>query len=96
MMYSINYDLKKPGRNYNSLYSEIKTLGHWNHCLDSTWLVETSLSAQAIYSKLEQHIDTNDHMLIIGLTADYAGWMPQTVWDWIKHHKQNPAFIRQF
>ena len=35
----IGYDLNRPGQNYDDLFDEIKNLGTWWHCLDSTWLV---------------------------------------------------------
>ena len=52
MIYAINYDLKQPGQNYNELYEAIKSCGAWWHYLDSTWLVDTSLTAQGIWNKL--------------------------------------------
>lgn len=84
MIYAINYDLKKPGQNYDSLYTAIKSLGPWWHYLGSTWLVDTNLIANAIWQKLEPHVDKNDFVLIIGVTKDYAGWLPPKAWDWIK------------
>ncbi len=49
MIYAINYDLKRPGQDYKALYEAIKTCGDWWHYLGSTWLVDTSLSAQGIF-----------------------------------------------
>ena len=83
MIYSINYDLNKPGQNYEELYKAIKSLGAWWHHLDSTWLVDTNLSANEIWAQLKPHTDKNDNVLVVGLTRDYAGWLPQKAWDWI-------------
>jgi hypothetical protein len=41
MIFSINYDLKKPDRDYAGLYEAIKSCGEWWHYLGSTWLVDT-------------------------------------------------------
>ena len=85
MLYSINYDLRQPGRDYTNLYNAIKTCGaSWWHYLDSTWLVDTSLNAQSIWDRLAPHVDTNDLMLVVGITRDHQGWLPQDAWDWIK------------
>jgi hypothetical protein len=46
-IYSINYDLKKPGRDYEGLYTAIKGCGDWWHYLESTWLVDTALNLTA-------------------------------------------------
>ena len=85
MIYAINYDLKKPGRNYEELYKAIKSCReYWWHYLGSTWLVDTNLSAAQIWERLSPHVDTNDRFLVIGVTQDYSGWLTQDAWDWIK------------
>lgn len=83
MIYAINYDLKQPGRNYEELHKAIKALGTWWHYLDSTWLVDTTLSAKEVWDRLGSHVDQNDAVLVIGVTRNYSGWLPQRAWDWI-------------
>ena len=83
MIYAINYDLKQPGQNYEALHEAIKSCGVWWHYLDSTWLVDTNLTAQSIWQRLEPHVDKNDSVLVIGVTRDHQGWLPQEAWDWI-------------
>ena len=83
MIYAINYDLKHPGQNYDALYDAIKNCGDSWHYLDSTWLVHTQLTAQGIWNKLAPHVDKNDYFLVIGVTCDYAGWLPKDAWEWI-------------
>lgn len=82
MIYSINYDLKAPGRDYSGLYDAIKQFSWW-HYLGSTWLVDTNLTADAICNKLKPHLDNNDYILVIGVTRDKQGWLPKEAWDWI-------------
>ncbi|MFZ1682233.1 MAG: hypothetical protein WAT70_14525 [Rhizobiaceae bacterium] len=83
MIYAINYDLKRPGQNYAALHEAIKSCGEWWHYLDSTWLVDTSLTASGIWKKLEPHVDKNDFFLVIGVTRDYQGWLPKEACEWI-------------
>ncbi|MEQ9690567.1 MAG: hypothetical protein RLO48_12620 [Bauldia litoralis] len=83
MIYAINYDLKRPGQDYDALHEAIKNCGDWWHFLGSTWLVDTALSSQGICNKLEPYVDTNDVFLVIGVTRDYQGWLPREAWDWI-------------
>lgn len=83
MIYAINYDLKQPGRNYEELHNAIKALGAWWHYLDSTWLVDTTLSAKDVWNRLAPHVDENDSVLVIGVTRNYSGWLPPKAWDWI-------------
>lgn len=84
MIYSINYDLKRPGQDYDGLYEAIKKLGAWWHHLDSTWLVDTSLNASQIWARLDPHVDANDSVLVIGVTRDYSGWLPEKAWEWLR------------
>lgn len=91
MIYAINYDLCKPGTDYEGLYDAIKACGAWWHYLGSTWLVDTHLDANGIFSRIKAHIDTNDRMLIVGVTRDCSGWLTQEAWDWINERKLKAA-----
>ena len=81
--YSINYDLKVPGRDYSGLYEAIKATGRWWHYLDSTWIVVTNETASEIWRRLSNHVDKNDYLLIIEVTNNAQGWLPKEAWEWI-------------
>jgi len=86
-VYSIHYDLNGSNKDYTGLQEAIKNCGSvWWHYLDSTWLVSTNLEANAIYEKLKPHLDKDDHALIIGVTSDYSGWLPEKAWVWIRKY----------
>lgn len=91
MIYAINYDLKKQGQDYKGLYEAIKSCGAWWHFLDSCWLVDTNLVGQAIFTRLRNHIDANDSLLVIRVKKDYTGWLPQEAWDWIAERQYQLA-----
>ena len=68
----------------SALYDAIKNCGtSWWHYLDSTWLVDTSLSAQGVWDRLAPHVDKNDSFLVIGVTRNYTGWLTPEAWEWI-------------
>lgn len=54
MVYLITYDLKKPGQDYSNVHDAIKSCGTWWHYLESTWLVDSYLTAEQISSR-ESH-----------------------------------------
>lgn len=83
MIYAINYDLCAPGKDYKGLYEAIKQCGEWWHFLDSTWLVYTGLNASGVFDRLKPHLDSNDNVLVVGITSDYQGWLPKAAWEWI-------------
>lgn len=88
--FSINYDLKAPGRDYAGLYEAIKQSGKWWHYLDSTWIVITNESPLQIWNRLAKHIDKNDFMLIIEVRDNVQGWLPKDAWAWIRANVPDP------
>ncbi|MBR4996621.1 MAG: hypothetical protein IKY84_01940 [Bacteroidaceae bacterium] len=91
-IFLIAYDLKKVGRNYNELYSEIKSLGDWHHPLESVWFVaidEMFVTANEIYEKLHPVIDDNDNIIVYDVTSqDRQGWAPKSLWSWLKEKER--------
>lgn len=86
-LFIIIYDLKVPGRDYNSLYDAIKALSNdYQHPLESTWFVASdgNLSSQGIYDVLRETIDDNDNLFVANLNdpKERQGWMPKSFWSW--------------
>ena len=85
--YLITYDLNSPGQNYNDLYTVIKGLGTWWHCLDSTWIIKSNLTAVQIRDSLSAKIDKNDSLLVAsissaawkGFSADCSDWLKKNL-----------------
>jgi len=85
MIYSISYDLKKPGRSYEEVYGAIKLIGAWAHCLESTWVVESDLSAEQIYKIVHAKMDENDYLLVSKIGESH--WLlEKEVSDWLSNH----------
>jgi len=72
--YIIDYDLNRPGQNYTELFEAIKALGPWWHCLDSTWIVKSNLTAVQIRDAVSSRIDRNDRLLVAELSGQ-AAWV---------------------
>jgi hypothetical protein len=82
--YLITYDLMRPGQNYSTLIEAIKEIGAWYHCLASTWLVNTTLSAEEIRDLLKPPIiDTTDKLLVVRLHGEWACWFPKEAMQWL-------------
>jgi hypothetical protein len=95
MIIEINYDLNKPGQNYDGLINKIKSLGSWANPCKSCWLVSTSLSAKAVADVLKGYIDPGDNLLVNQFTThDYGGWLDKQVWDWIRQHSNQYQELR--
>ncbi len=84
----IDYDLNKPGQNYDSLIKEIKRLGGnvWCHPLKSSWVIKTTLSAAQVRDDLTQYVDNGDAMLVMNITGDNwaSSGLQKDLNDWLQ------------
>ena len=85
MIVLITYDLKQPGRNYTPLYDTIKSLGDWQHPLESTWFVQMDddTDINEVVDKLKSSADKNDLFFAVKITSKYQGWLSKSFWTWI-------------
>jgi hypothetical protein len=83
--YLIGYDLRRPGQDYKDLIEAIKNLGAWWHCLDSTWIIKSNLTAEQIRDNLTPYIDDNDKLLVVKLFRE-AAWtgFDKNCADWLQ------------
>jgi hypothetical protein len=62
-IYVVGYDIHpKAGETYDELIKAIKSIGSWWHCLDSTWLVKSDLSATDVRDRLWNHMKADDRL----------------------------------
>lgn len=84
----IGYDLNKEKNDrggYAKLIVAIESLSgtRW-HCLDSTWIIKTSLTPVQVRDRLGPHIDSDDELLvaIIDKPAAWKGFNSECS-DWL-------------
>lgn len=87
MVNLITYDLRKPGRDYSSLYEAIKANSiSWAHPVESVWLVDTTKGPGDIRDDLGKHIDTNDVLIVVQLRQNWASLNISTeIVEWLKN-----------
>lgn len=85
MVYLITYDLHKPGQDYEGLYDAIKSAstGAWSHRLDSTWIIKSTLSVDAVSAKIKEKVDKDDHFIVIEVKNNKQGWLPKDAWTYL-------------
>lgn len=84
--YIIIYDLRAPRRDYNMLYSAIKSYEHWGKMTESAWAVVSELNSEAIRDHLMKYIDTNDRLMVIK-SGQHAAWVNAIAAnDWLKQN----------
>ena len=86
--YIVTYDLRSPGRNYNSLYERIRSYPRWARITESSWAVSGSnQSAVQIRDYLRGAIDGNDQLFVgvlgssawFGLDPDVSKWLKNNI-----------------
>lgn len=69
------YDLNRAGQDYSGLIADIKaTFPTFWHCLDSTWIVQTTLTTVQLRDWLWARMDGNDEVLVVDITGRSAAW----------------------
>ena len=71
----ISYDLLNPGRDYYTLYEELKSFNA-ERVLESQWVFKRfNINAASLRDYFKQFIDSNDRLLITALDRyDWASW----------------------
>ena len=91
MINLVTYDLRKPGRDYSSLYEAIKANSlSWAHPVESVWLIDTTTNPGDVRDYLKKHIDSNDVLFVIQLQQNWASSNLSTdIVDWLKKSSRN-------
>jgi hypothetical protein len=84
-IYSIQYDLTKPGQSYEKLIAAIKRLcPTWAKPLESCFVVVSSITAAQLRDSLTPYLDTNDRLLVLQAGPDWASRnLAKEVSDWL-------------
>jgi hypothetical protein len=83
LVYHVSYDLNAPGQHYDKVIAAITLTPHIQ-VLKSSWLVETSEPAQALYERIRAVADGNDRLLVSELTDNHSGRLNTDACDWLK------------
>lgn len=85
---SVSYDLRAPGRSYETLYAAIKRTGSaWARLLESLWVVVTNKTSAQVRESLSAHVDQNDQLLVAEFGPVWASMnLGKDVNDWLRTH----------
>jgi hypothetical protein len=71
----ISYDIHPSASDASErVVDTIRSLGEWWHHLESTWLVKTDHAPEQIRDMLQQHVCSEDQLLIVDISRDAAAW----------------------
>ena len=69
--FSITYDLRKPGQNYQPLWDRLKALGA-TKIEESQWLLRSPAKALDLATDLLRSMDGNDRLFVAQVQGDIA------------------------
>lgn len=83
MVYFITYDLNSEGQKYKDVIDTIKDVSNGNYCSywESSYLISSDLTPEAIVDKIKQYLDNNDSLMVIEVTDNYQGWLSTEDWE---------------
>lgn len=84
MVLLITYDLNKETTR-PPIVKTIKEICYsWAKLSESSYVINTTLSVDQVFSKLKPLIDQNDNIYIITLKKPWSGYGPQDVNQWLE------------
>jgi len=86
-VYIVTYELRKPNKDYKSLYEYLKT---YTHCHSSTscWFIDTNRTSVQVRDAVLAHIDGNDSFFVARLHQDWASFDVKCA-DWLNAPARN-------
>lgn len=85
-VYLINYDLNKT-KDYEAVYTAIKSCGSCARVQDSCWAVDTNLTRSEVWRTVWKAIDNDDYLLVTRLAeASWSKSHKDDVQKWLKDH----------
>jgi hypothetical protein len=63
-IFTVGYD-EREGEDYTALIKALQGFSGWWHCLDSTWLIESNMSAIQIRDHLWPNMHKGDKLLVL-------------------------------
>lgn len=81
----VAYDLKKPGRNYVSVYDYLSTFPSRAPRMASLWLLQTDVPAAIICDKLTALVDEHDVIFVSELEPRNCVSNNRACQEWLKH-----------
>jgi hypothetical protein len=72
-IYVATYDLHQPDQDYEPLYTFLRSFKRYAHCIDSVWLLDTSMTPDRIRDGMRKHMHERDTILVIRAQEE-AAW----------------------
>jgi hypothetical protein len=83
-VYIVAYRINAAATDSGQTLEAIKKLGiGWMHYIPNSVLLYSNDSAETIGKNIFKLMTKDDYVIVIRITKDYYGWLPQRAWDWL-------------
>lgn len=86
--YLVTYDLTGPARDYEKLFTKLRSFDNWCKVLESVWIISSPLTVSGVFQEIHPFIDSDDKLFIVKTMRD-AHWtdnIPKDVTDWLQKY----------
>jgi hypothetical protein len=89
-VFLVTYKINSPNTDRDKLTEKIKSSANgWWHYIDNVWIVNTSHEADDLAKLLYPCITKPDRLLVIGVTGEHQGWLPDKAWEWLNNNTRS-------
>jgi hypothetical protein len=85
--YLIIYSCKSSVKKFKTADAAIRECAwdeRWMYHLNNTWIIKSEMTADEIGTKLLNMLDSNNDFLVIEISNNYAGCLPQEALDYLR------------
>ena len=65
----------------------------WFNFFDNAWLISTDETSQELFERLNSYLTAEDYLLVMRVTTDYFGWLPQEAIDWLEAEEKSRNLV---
>ncbi len=87
-VYVVDYDLRNPDHDYQPLYDALNQY-ECCHALESSWFIDSDLSASAIRDDLCQHVHQQDQIYVMRLRPSWSSCRTESCSRWLHDQSRN-------
>ena len=93
MVYLVAFNLRNRRHKYDMFFDALLASKGWFNFFDNAWLISTIETSQQLAERLNGYLTVGDYLLVMRVTSDYFGWLPQEALDWLETEAKSSNLV---
>ncbi len=93
MVYLVAFNLRNRRHKYDMFFDALLASKGWFNFFDNAWLISTDETSQELFERLNSYLTAEDYVLVMRVTPDYFGWLPQEAIDWLEAEEESRNLV---